>query len=71
MKTTGKCPKCGGTDLIVIPPSYGVRGNIISGQTIFSFVRCQRYVCGDCGFIEEYVGKQDDIESLRRRYAKR
>jgi hypothetical protein len=69
VKTTGKCPKCGGTDLIVIPP-ITIYGNVISGRTIFTIIRCARYVCGACGFIEEYVEDQADIETLKRRYAK-
>lgn len=70
MKKTGKCPKCGRSDIVTIFASESVYGNIISGKTIFTLIRCQRFVCCCCGFIEEWVEDKEDIDKLKERYSK-
>ena len=73
MKNTGKCPKCGGTDLLFIPggvAAYGAGNNIMSGGTIFTAVPVNRYLCIQCGYSEEWV----DLEympKLKKKYGKR
>ena len=51
MKHSRTCPKCGNTDIILVPGSskaYGAGNNIQVGMTIFSAVLVDRYVCGYC-----------------------
>ncbi len=62
---SGHCPKCGGTDIIEVAEQ--TRGGIISGQTIFTMIYSRRYVCGNCGFMEEYAD-ESDIPKLKKRY---
>lgn len=70
MKNTRCCPKCGGFDILLVPGysgAYGSGNNIPTGFTIFSAVKVDRYVCGNCGYSEEWIRKED-IPSLRRKY---
>ncbi len=70
MKKTGKCPKCGGTDIIIIHGkcgAYGVGNNIQTGLTILSAVLVDRYVCSLCGYSEEWI-KTDDIQKLKEKF---
>ena len=69
MKNTGKCPKCGESDLIYVPGSvaYGVGNNIMIGLTILSAVRVNRYVCATCGFTEEWINLED-IAKVQKAY---
>jgi predicted RNA-binding Zn-ribbon protein involved in translation (DUF1610 family) len=74
MKTTGKCPKCGGFGIIRIPGRtgpYGIGNNIRTGLTIFSSVNVTRFLCDGCGFSEEWVESAADIEKLRQKYGAR
>ncbi len=56
MKTHGKCPKCGGTEI-----RRGKRGgySAVTGiegwQGWISAADTTAYVCVDCGFVEEYL----------------
>jgi ribosomal protein S27AE len=71
MKTTGKCTKCGSSDLLRIPGQTGAFGsgnNIPVGKTIFSSVKVIRYLCGHCGYSEEWVESASDLQKLREKY---
>lgn len=62
MKTTSKCPKCNGTDILMIPGkvgAYGVGNNIMTGLTTLSAVLVHRYVCCECGYSEEWIDLED------------
>lgn len=70
MKNTLKCPKCSSTDLIFIPgpTDGGVFDNSVrTGLTVFSAVPVNRYVCGECGYSEEWVNLED-IPKLQKKY---
>ena len=70
MKTTGRCPKCSGTDILRVPGkagAYGSGNNIITGMTVFSAVPVHRYVCCSCGYSEEWID-QNDLQKLKERF---
>jgi len=70
MKNTGTCPKCNGSDILMVPGTvgaYGVGNNIRVGLSNFSAVRVDRYVCCYCGYSEEWI-KRENIQSLRKKY---
>ncbi len=72
MKNTKICPKCGGTDILMIPGTsgaYGTGNNIPSRKTIFSYVLVNRYLCCSCGYSEEWINL-DDIPKLKNKYKK-
>ena len=70
LKNTRRCPKCGSSDILFVPGyagAYGSGNNIKTGFTIFSAVKVDRYVCGNCGYSEEWIRKED-IPSLKNNY---
>jgi ribosomal protein S27AE len=73
MKTTGKCAKCGSSDILRIAGRtgpFGAGNNIPAGGTIFSSVKVTRLLCGQCGYSEEWVESAADIQKLREKYQK-
>ena len=53
MKVTKTCPKCQSTNIIRIDGyagAYGSGNNVLTGNTIFSAVNVNRYICCNCGF---------------------
>ncbi len=64
---SGKCPKCGGADIIEIPGLAGAYGNNVPiGITFFSSVKVTRYLCSHCGFSEEWIINSGDIEKIKK-----
>jgi hypothetical protein len=73
MKTTGKCTKCASPEILKIPGqagAYGLGNNIPVGATIFSSVKVTRYLCGSCGYCEEWVESASDLQKVRDKYQK-
>lgn len=70
MKITKVCPKCNSTDIIRVEDSvrgYGAGNNIPMGATILSFIKVPRYVCGECGYAEEWIDIED-IPKLKKKF---
>lgn len=70
MKQSNICPKCQSTDVIRVPGkagAYGVGNNIQLGRTNFSAVLVHRYVCGHCGYSEEWIDKED-LPALKEKF---
>lgn len=44
--------------------AYGSGNNIPVGMTIFTYVPVDRYICGHCGYSEEWIRK-DDLPEVR------
>lgn len=68
MKNTRICPKCGGSDIIIVDGyagPYGSGNNIMTGATVFSAVNVNRYICCSCGYTEEWINTED-IERVRK-----
>ena len=72
MKNSKMCPKCQSTDIICVPGNAtgtGAGNNIIVGNTLFlKFVLVTRYLCGSCGFSEEWIDTPEDIAKIRQHY---
>lgn len=67
MKITKICPKCKSANLVRIDGysgPYGTGNNVMTGNTIFSSVNVNRYICCDCGFTEEWIDLED-IEKIK------
>jgi len=69
MKNSQCCPKCDSYDIIRIIGGSTWTGhqNFIRGSAI-KMVYVTRYLCGQCGFSEEWVEKPSDLELLRKKY---
>ena len=62
MRETKICPKCKSNDVLRVEGTYSAHGagNYIRlGFPSFSAVLVHRYVCGKCGFTEEWIDKED------------
>lgn len=70
MKYTSVCPKCHASDIVCVPGgigAYGSGNNILYGG-FFKGVPVSRYVCLQCGFVEEWIDSPQDLAKLRQRY---
>ena len=62
MKNQKICPKCSESDIIIVDGycgPYGMGNNIMTGATIFSAVKVNRYICCSCGYTEEWINRED------------
>lgn len=70
MKNTGRCPKCGGGRIIRVPdqPRRHASGNNIytSTLTLAGKIPVIRYVCTDCGYVENWVEHPGQREEIAR-----
>lgn len=67
MKNSKTCPKCHASDVIRVDASNS-ENYIPFGLTVFTAIPVSRYLCGQCGFSEEWVDSPDDLERLRKKY---
>lgn len=67
MKNSGICPKCNSADIIVFQ-NRNKRAGIDAGWLGLKAVYLTRYLCGDCGFSEEWVDSPIDISNIREAY---
>jgi hypothetical protein len=68
MKNTSICPKCQSNDILRIPGEMGYAG---SGNNIpigLKAIMIARYLCCSCGFSEEWIDSEEDIEKLEKKY---
>lgn len=72
MKNGAKCPKCGGTHSIRIsdnPYRYASGNNIYTTRaTLLGKVPVIRYVCYDCGYVENWVENHEERGQLLRAF---
>lgn len=72
MKNTKHCPKCGSTDIVRVPdhPSRHASGNNIytSTFTLLKKIPVIRYVCCECGYVENWVEMQKERDEIRRMF---
>lgn len=71
MKIQKKCPKCGSQSITRIPAKdLGIGGgNIIKiKRSYVNAVKVTRYMCNDCGFLEEWVDNKEDIKKVVNKY---
>lgn len=72
MKNTMKCPKCGSVNIIRIPdnPNRHASGNNIytSTFTLIKKIPVIRYVCCDCGYVENWVERQNERDNIKHTF---
>lgn len=74
MKNTRICPKCSSSDILRFDGytgAYGSGNNMMTGNTVFSTVNVNRYVCCECGYTEEWIDKEDIEKVKKSKKAKR
>ena len=74
MKNKKRCPKCGSDSIIRVPdhPYRHASGNNIytTTYTLVGKIPVIRYVCSDCGYVENWVETRQQIESLHQRFGR-
>ena len=65
MNDRGKCGKCGSASSLRIPGTPGDHSHIVVGERLMHTIVVTKYVCTDCGYIEEWVGDPDDLKRLK------
>ena len=73
MKNTHTCPKCNSQEIMRIEGRIGgySGGNDIAGTAgswSFRTVKVTRYLCGSCGFSEEWIDAPEDLHKLKEKY---
>lgn len=72
MKNTNRCPKCGSGDIVRVPdnPNRYASGNNIytSNFTLMKKIPVIRYVCCGCGYTENWVEAQRELEQIKRAF---
>ena len=67
----GNCPKCGSSEIFagteVFPKSGPFSCNAIP-VSLTAMAPLDNYVCGDCGYLESYISRPDDIDLIRRKW---
>ena len=67
-----ECGQCGSADLLNIAGTPADHSHIVvAGPSVMHTVRVTRYVCTDCGFIEEWVNSRDDLKRLKALFHER
>ena len=63
------CPKCGSGSIVRVPdhPYRHASGNNIytSTFTLIGKIPVIRYVCCDCGYVENWVEKPNELDKIR------
>jgi len=58
MKNSKTCPKCGSSEILRVKDTSGDYTNaLVLG--FMSMIYVPRYVCCDCGYVEEWVDRAD------------
>lgn len=71
MKNTGRCPKCDSRTIVRVPGQTGAVGigNSISiGLVMPTLVDVSRYVCSECGYVEEWIVDIEDIHKVVKKF---
>ena len=69
MKNTARCPKCGSHNLVRVPDdAHRYLSNSISITKVVWVKRVPvaRYVCCDCGYVENWVEKRHELDEIKK-----
>jgi rubredoxin len=71
MKPNWTCPKCKAKDPIHVPGKKGGPGGVEVTRFLRGNLQPSRYVCGKCGFVEEYFETREHLDAVRRKHGAR
>lgn len=69
MMATGRCPKCGSSDLVRVPDDahrYLANSICITKLVTVERIPVARYVCCGCGYVEHWVEHPAERARLKR-----
>jgi hypothetical protein len=64
MHTHIHCLACGSNALFAFPVGPGEHSHLAVGTRVLEMIPIQRYVCTDCGHVEEWVNSKADLQKL-------
>lgn len=73
MKETRRCPKCGSQNIAWVPDNahrYLANSIPITNMAWVKRIPVVRYVCCDCGYVENWVENQAQREEIRRAFGR-
>lgn len=71
MKEGKRCPKCGSKEIIRVPDDahrYLANSICITGLVTVKRIPITRYVCHECGYVENWAKTRHDREKLWKAY---
>lgn len=72
MRNTGCCPKCHSKNIVRVPDNPGrhASGNNIytSTMTLIGKIPVIRYVCCDCGYVENWVENRHELTKIKNTF---
>lgn len=72
MKNMGICMKCGSGNIVRVPDQtrrYASGNNIYTTKaTLRGKIPVIRYVCCECGYVENWVETKNELEKIRRTF---
>lgn len=72
MRDTGRCPKCHSGNIVRVPdnPNRHASGNNIytTTMTLFRKIPVIRYVCCDCGYVENWVENRHELDEIKKTF---
>ena len=71
MNTHIHCIACGSEALFPFPLGPGEHSHLAIGTRVMEMVPIQRYVCTNCGHVEEWVNRKDDLLKLKEEHTQR
>lgn len=69
MKNTGRCPKCGSSEIVRVPDDahrYLANSICVTGALTVKRIPVARYVCHDCGYVEDWVEERHGRDEIER-----
>ena len=71
MKNTKRCSKCGSQNIVRVPDDahrYLANSICITKFAVVKRIPVARYVCCDCGYVENWVEAQSERDKIRRTF---
>ena len=72
MKDSKCCPKCHSENIVRVPdnPARYASGNNIytTNMTLFGKIPVIRYVCCNCGYVENWVENRHELEEIKKTF---
>ena len=71
MKNTKTCPKCQSKKIVRFDGGFGPHGGNVVNTSFFSAVVVHKYICCNCGLVEEWIDREDLEEVAKSKNAMR
>ncbi len=70
MKKLKLCPKCQSGDIINLDNTFRHTQFSAIKTGFMTIADIEVYICGDCGYFEQYIRNTSDLEKLKKHHSK-